>query len=427
MSDSFGIVFPSHSLACYHEPRIHDHELYFLLRDLNVYFLLPIAFAGIVLNTCAMIFLYRPPKITSGVFVYLKALLLLDHIMLLTTLGAEFFPQLCDDHHMKNHTFYHICMLERRFLKHTLPRVEVTINSIHVWTIATLSAHRYWKISRPVISRLRDTVSRAHTVLIAMTASVLIFRAPIFLLELEIRNHPQLRINKRIAATEVLSSYRFIYHTILDPLLSNIIPFGWMCVFSLLTLYEIYKSRHNTYQHIAVDRPRTSSVTHPLAGCFPKKAELVRQKQELRATISIVLIILIYLIFHSLKLYTLGRKWQLIIERQCPTRKDYYQSHLSDVLSMTSASINAFKFDDDKKFDYGFDKKLKDGKKFDYGFDKKYMDDKKFDFGFDKKKLNDYFDDDLDEKFFNHKHFHHKYMKWTKHDMKDEKYYKLHC
>uniref|UniRef100_A0A1I7V390 G_PROTEIN_RECEP_F1_2 domain-containing protein n=1 Tax=Caenorhabditis tropicalis TaxID=1561998 RepID=A0A1I7V390_9PELO len=66
--------------------------------------------------------LYRPPKITSGVFVYLKALLLLDHVMLTTTLAAEFFPQICDQHHMKNHTFYNACMLERRFLKYTMPR-----------------------------------------------------------------------------------------------------------------------------------------------------------------------------------------------------------------------------------------------------------------------------------------------------------------
>uniref|UniRef100_A0A8R1IKV4 G-protein coupled receptors family 1 profile domain-containing protein n=3 Tax=Caenorhabditis japonica TaxID=281687 RepID=A0A8R1IKV4_CAEJA len=120
--DNYGIFFPSHSLVCYHEPRIHDHDLYFQLRNLNLLLLLPIALIGILCNACAMVFLYRPPKITSGVFVYLKALLLLDHIMLTTTLATEFFPQICDQHHMKNHTFYNACMLERRFLKYTLPR-----------------------------------------------------------------------------------------------------------------------------------------------------------------------------------------------------------------------------------------------------------------------------------------------------------------
>ncbi|PIC16840.1 hypothetical protein B9Z55_023301 [Caenorhabditis nigoni] len=133
-------------MVCYHEPRIHDHELYFQLRNLNLLLLLPIALIGILCNACAMVSLYRPPKITSGVFVYLKALLLLDALMLTTTLAAEFFPQICDQHHAKNHTFYKPCMLERRFLKYTMPRVEITIHTLHVWTIATLSAHRYWKV-----------------------------------------------------------------------------------------------------------------------------------------------------------------------------------------------------------------------------------------------------------------------------------------
>ncbi|CAP35148.1 Protein CBG17512 [Caenorhabditis briggsae] len=344
MSDNYGLFFPSHSMVCYHEPRIHDHELYFQLRNLNLLLLLPIALIGIFCNACAMVSLYRPPKITSGVFVYLKALLLLDHVMLTTTLAAEFFPQICDQHHMKNHTFYSACMLERRFLKYTMPRVEITIHTLHVWTIATLSAHRYWKISRPMIARLQDTVSRARTMLIVMFCMVVIFRLPIFLLELEVRSYPQLRINKRIATTEILSTYRFVYHSILDPLFFNIVPFLWMCIFSLLTLYEIYKSRHNTYQHLAFDHPKQTNVTHPLAGCFPKKAELIRQKQELRATFLIVAIILLYLCFHSLKLFAVGRKWQLLVRRECPTRKDYYHSHLSDVLSMISASVNAFVF-----------------------------------------------------------------------------------
>lgn len=68
------------------------------------------------------IFLYRPPKITSGVFVYLKALLILDHCQLFVTATALIVPQICNHHHSRNHTLYDVCMLERRFLKHTMPR-----------------------------------------------------------------------------------------------------------------------------------------------------------------------------------------------------------------------------------------------------------------------------------------------------------------
>ncbi|CAD6193098.1 unnamed protein product [Caenorhabditis auriculariae] len=327
MSESAALAWSGHSPACYHEPRVHDHQLYFQLRDLNLYFLLPISLLGIALNAGAMIFLYRPPKITSGVFVYLKALLILDHVLLVVKLATEFLPLICDLHHSANHTFYDICMFERRFLKHTMPRIETTISTMHVWCIAALSAHRYWKISRPVIARLKDTVGRAHTMLFGMLASALLFRTPIFALELEI-----------------LSPYRFIYHSVLEPLMGNIVPFALMSIFSLLTLYEIYRSRHLSYQQIGFGTAKRTSLTHPLTSCFRQKAEVLRQKQELRATVSIVAIILLYLVFHSLKLYTIIRKWQLLINHQCPNRSDYFQSHLSNVLCMVSASVNAFVF-----------------------------------------------------------------------------------
>uniref|UniRef100_A0A1I7T5N7 G_PROTEIN_RECEP_F1_2 domain-containing protein n=1 Tax=Caenorhabditis tropicalis TaxID=1561998 RepID=A0A1I7T5N7_9PELO len=53
--DNYGLFFPSHSMVCYHEPRIHDHELYFQLRNLNLLLLLPIALIGILCNACAMV------------------------------------------------------------------------------------------------------------------------------------------------------------------------------------------------------------------------------------------------------------------------------------------------------------------------------------------------------------------------------------
>lgn len=95
-------------------------------------------------------------------------------------------------------------MFERRFLKYTLPRIESTVNILHVWTVASLSAHRYWKISRPVVSRFKDTSSRARLVLALMFIIILLYRLPIFFVELQLKWRPLLRINRRPDTTEVL-------------------------------------------------------------------------------------------------------------------------------------------------------------------------------------------------------------------------------
>ncbi|VDM53250.1 unnamed protein product [Angiostrongylus costaricensis] len=330
--------------ACYHEPRVHDHSLYFYLRKLNVYLLLPIAVMGIVFNASALAFLYRPPRITSGVSVYLKALLIMDHAQLFTTVATVFMPQVCDLHHSGNHTLYGFCMFERRFLKHAMPRIEATVNTIHVWTIAALSAHRYWKVSRPVAARMKDTTSKAHCVLLLMFVAALLFRLPTFLFELQTSWRPILLITKRIDTTEILSPYRFVYHSILDPLLDNILPFIWMSLFSLMTLSEIFRSRHLEYQKLGNLFSKETGIKELLAQCFIALSHLNRQRQKLRATVSIVSVIVLYLLLHTLRLYLIARKWQLLIKRQCPTRSDYFHSYVAYLFSMTSASVNAFVF-----------------------------------------------------------------------------------
>ncbi|KAI6229671.1 hypothetical protein M3Y95_00555400 [Aphelenchoides besseyi] len=380
------------SNACYyHEPKVHDYELYFQLTTINVYVLLPLAILGLFFNASALICLYSPPKITSGVFIYLKALLILDHCHIIITSITILLPQLCDNHHSKEHFFYQFCMFERRFFSSLLPRIESTVNILHVWTIASLSVHRYWKISRPVVSRFKDTASRARSVLFVVFAIALLFRIPIFVLELEFKLKPSLRIVRRPENTALLSPYRLIYHTFLDPLLTNVLPFVFMCFFSICTLCEIAKSRHFAYAQFAPEPQNTNAVqsgsrngsmkrhscTKSLAGItsarrtsstekwnnnngrvsgkssltftqplnyLRRRADSLRQKQEWRASISIILIILLYLLFHSLQVYNVARKWQLLLLEKCPARSDYIQSHCSTALSMLSATINAFVF-----------------------------------------------------------------------------------
>ncbi len=69
-----------------------------------------------------------------------------------------------------------------------------------------------------------------------------------------------------------------------------------------------------------------------------------RRQQEWRATISIILIIALYLVFHALQLFNVGRKWHLVLVGGCPTRADWIISHFGTILSMVSASVNAFVF-----------------------------------------------------------------------------------
>lgn len=100
-------------------------------------------------------------------------------------------------------------MFERRFLKYTLPRIESTVNILHVWTVASLSSHRYWKISRPVVSRFKDTSNRARFLLALMFIIILLYKLPIFFVELQLKSRPVLKINRQPDKTEV--NYYYIF------------------------------------------------------------------------------------------------------------------------------------------------------------------------------------------------------------------------
>lgn len=43
------------SVACYHEPKVHDHELFWFLYNANLYVLLPLAIFGIFFNASALV------------------------------------------------------------------------------------------------------------------------------------------------------------------------------------------------------------------------------------------------------------------------------------------------------------------------------------------------------------------------------------
>ena len=69
----------------------------------------------------------------------------------------------------------------------------------------------------------------------------------------------------------------------------------------------------------AASAKNSLTFTQPLA-YLRKRADSIRHRQELRATASIVLIIFMYLLLHSLQVYSVARKWQLLLLNRCPTR-----------------------------------------------------------------------------------------------------------
>uniref|UniRef100_A0A915MYP6 G-protein coupled receptors family 1 profile domain-containing protein n=2 Tax=Meloidogyne javanica TaxID=6303 RepID=A0A915MYP6_MELJA len=268
----------------YHEPKVHDYELYYLLSSINIYLLLPLSLVGLFANGSALFCLCSPPKIVSGVLVYLKALLILDHVYIIVSLANSMLPDFCDGQHSVENTFYSFCLFEGRFLRNIIPRIYQTVVMLHIWTIAALSAHRYWKISRPVSARSNDTIFRARALLAILFLVIIAYRVPSFVVELHWKWNP-------IVTTVSVIALRLLQLVIMFP-----------------------------------------------------ESLLKSEKKEYRATISIVLMIVIYLLLHSMSLYNLGRKWELIIKHKCPTKTDYIRSHIGNVLNVLSASVNAFVF-----------------------------------------------------------------------------------
>uniref|UniRef100_A0A914N5L2 G-protein coupled receptors family 1 profile domain-containing protein n=1 Tax=Meloidogyne incognita TaxID=6306 RepID=A0A914N5L2_MELIC len=117
----------------YHEPKVHDYELYYLLSSINIYLLLPLSLVGLFANGSALFCLCSPPKIVSGVLVYLKALLILDHVYIIVSLANSMLPDFCDGQHSVEKTFYSFCLFEGRFLRNIIPRIYQTVVMLHIW------------------------------------------------------------------------------------------------------------------------------------------------------------------------------------------------------------------------------------------------------------------------------------------------------
>ena len=284
-------------------------------------------------------------------FVYLKLLLLFDLIVITITICNRMSKHVCDYSHRVDDWLYRPCIYRARFLHHLLPRVESLVITMHFYLIAALTTHRYWKIARPFQSRLHDTKRRSYVILFGMLVAIVAYRLPTFILELKLTIVPTIRIVNDIWYTIVMSPYRIVYHSIVDPIVSNLLPFVWTAVFSALTLVEVYRA---TREPMLNDELLTVNNNSSLMLADAKlrirlsrssnKRRKSLERSEIRATLFIASIVNICLFCHSVQLYMIARKWHLLLSGTCPNRSDYVISSIETVLEIVSTSVNVFVF-----------------------------------------------------------------------------------
>lgn len=132
---------------------------------------------------------------------YLRALLLFDIAVLVSTVLSRLPEHICANQTSRDQSvIYALCLSHQRFLHNLAPRIELTIATAHVWTIAAISAHRYWKLT----GSRHDSVQWARHILYVIYAIVLLIRVPIFMVELRVVKDPMWHIDRSIWTTQVV-------------------------------------------------------------------------------------------------------------------------------------------------------------------------------------------------------------------------------
>lgn len=296
---------------------------------------------------------YRPPRISNGVFVYLKLLLIFDLIVIGVTVFNRISRHICDYSFHFDDFFNRPCIYRSRFLHHLLPRVETLVTTMHFYLIAALTTHRYWKIARPFQSRLYDTKRRSYSILVSLLLIIVTFRLPTFVIELKLVAQPILRIDIDHWQTVIMTKYRFVYHSIINPIISQLLPFVWTTVFSALTLAQVYRrAKDGPMLHeesTTIISARNSLLSGELRRVRLSHSTTVRrhksyERSEIRATLFIASIVNICLVCYSVQLYMIARKWHLLLSGSCPIRFDFLISSIETVLEIVSTSVNVFVF-----------------------------------------------------------------------------------
>ncbi len=118
-----------------------------------------------------------------------------------------------------------------------MPRIETTLATAQIWFVAIVAIDRYRQISDPIRQYYR---SQSKLIAIIVLVAVVLFRAPIFIVELVLNESPRgMQIVRNLRHTVALSSYRIVYHSIFDPLLASIVPVALMTGCSVAMLRKI--------------------------------------------------------------------------------------------------------------------------------------------------------------------------------------------
>ena len=168
---------------------------------------------------------------------HLRAILLLDIALLIVTVSCRLIPQLCAHHFHASHRLYDTCIEYKRFFDAVMPRIETTLAMAQIWLVAIVAVGRYRQLADPIRHRSR---SQSKLIVIIVLVAVALFRAPIFVVELVLSESPRgLQIVRNLRHTVALSTYRIVYHSIIDPLLASIVPVALMTVCSVAMLRKI--------------------------------------------------------------------------------------------------------------------------------------------------------------------------------------------
>lgn len=309
-----------------------------LLTTLNCYILTPLCVFGCFSNAGALALFNRPPRIVSAVAVYLNTLLILDILQLFGT-AIMTTPYFCESAYSdERHSFHTYCLFYYRYIGYIVSRLVCIVDTGQVWSLSALAVHRYWKISQPMKSLANDTPIKAVMILMVLFVFDIGFRLPMFF-ELKFAKHPNLNISV-IAENVKLGRngpYNIVYYLILNTTIYNIVPFVLLFLMSFLTIRSLIAAR----RHEII--PTNGNNGHCQIGIVIRNQTKSSRRRigELKATFSICIMTVMFLLFHVLFIYEVVQRYRVYVQ-DVVGRHLHVISDLNTILAMLSSTLNAF-------------------------------------------------------------------------------------
>uniref|UniRef100_A0A914UT28 Glutamate receptor 1 n=1 Tax=Plectus sambesii TaxID=2011161 RepID=A0A914UT28_9BILA len=291
---------------------------YYTLINIYCYYLPPVCIAGIALNLIAAYHLQGRSWRNSAIRVYLLSLTVLDSLQLLFTLHVSV-PHMCmlQEQSSSSPFVTGLCDTYRDYVFRVFECASATVDTAHMWSMVVLTAHRYWKISKPLHAHIHDRPQFAKTVLITVNVLALVFRAPMFFeYELTMTNGTDARVVLTPTILRRVSSYNMWYWLIANTVLYNIAPFLTLTTLNALILATLHKAR------------------------FAVRKDYAYRNREVRAAIAICLVVSLFLAFHSLSIYDVIQQWRVWMLHGELSTNHPIVSAVSVLLAAISSALN---------------------------------------------------------------------------------------